>query len=176
MRRLGFLLIALALVTGCDDDETPTGPSTTGPIVFTAQLSAANEVPAIAGAEANGRGSVTITFNVPRDSTGAVTGSGPVTFAVQLSGFPPGTPAVAAHIHPGAAGTNGGVLVGTSLSAAAPILMGDGTVNITLGGSPTDISQANAQQIVANPSGFYFNVHTPSNPNGAVRGQLVRTQ
>jgi hypothetical protein len=26
--------------------------------------------------------------------------------------------------------------------------------------------------IVANPAGFYFNVHTTLNPGGAVRGQL----
>lgn len=177
MRRVGFLMLALALAVACDDDKTtPAGPSNTGPIVFTAQLSAANEVPAITGTEANGRGNVTITFNVARDASGAVTGPGPVTFAVQLNGFPANTPAVAAHIHPGAAGVNGGVLVGTNLTAAAPILMGDGTANITLSGQPADISQTNAAAIVANPAGYYFNVHTQLNPTGAVRGQLTRTQ
>ena len=175
MRRLGFLLVVLALAAGCDDSDPPTGPSTTGPIVFTAQLSAANEVPAVTNAESNGRGNVTITFNVPRDSVGAVTGSGTVAFAVQLTGFPLGTPAIAAHIHPGAAGTNGAVLLGTTLSATAPIVMGDGTVNVTLP-AIRDITQAEAQQIVANPGGFYFNVHTPLNPGGAVRGQMVRTR
>ena len=175
MRPLGLLLIALALAAGCDDNEPPTGPSNTGPIVFTAALSAANEVPPITNAESGGRGNVTITFNVPRDSTGAITGGGGVTFAMQLNGFPAGTPAIAAHIHPGAAGTNGSVLVGTTLSAAAPVLMGDGTANITVTATP-DISQANAQTILANPAGFYFNVHTPLNPTGAIRGQLTRTQ
>jgi hypothetical protein len=175
MRRLGFLLIGLALVAGCDDNEPPTGPSATGPIVFTAALSAANEVPPVTNAEGGGRGNVTITFNVPRDSTGAITGGGGVTFAVQLNGFPPGTAAIAAHIHPGAAGTNGTVLVGTTISAAAPVVMGDGTANVTVTATP-EISQANAQQIMANPAGFYFNVHTPLNPGGAVRGQLTRTQ
>ena len=126
MRRLGFLLVVLALAAGCDDSDPPTGPSTTGPIVFTAQLSAANEVPAVTNAETGGRGNVTITFNVPRDSTGAVTGGGGVTFAMQLNGFPAGTAAIAAHIHPGAAGTNGSVLVGTTLSAAAPSSWGTG--------------------------------------------------
>jgi hypothetical protein len=175
MRRLGFLLIVLAMTAGCDDTDPPTGPSTTGPIVFTAQLSAANEVPAVTNAEAGGRGNVTITFNVPRDSTGAVTGGGGVTFAMQLNGFPAGTPAVMAHIHPGAAGTNGTILLGTTLAPAAPVLMGDGTANVTVTGA-RDITQAEAQQIVANPAGFYFNVHTQLNPGGAVRGQLTRTQ
>jgi hypothetical protein len=175
MRRLGFLLIVLALAAGCDDAAPPAGPSNTGPIVFTAQLSAANEVPAITGVEAGGRGNVTITFNVSRDSTGAVTSGGGVTFAMQLNGFPAGTAAIAAHIHPGAAGVNGGVLVATTLSAAAPVLMGDGTANVTVTATP-EISQANAQAIVANPAGYYFNVHTPLNPTGAIRGQLTRTQ
>jgi filamentous hemagglutinin family protein len=31
-----------------------------------------------------------------------------------------------------------------------------------------------AQQIIANPNGFYFNVHSGLNPGGAVRAQLVK--
>ena len=49
MRRVGFLLIVLALVAGCDDDN-PNGP-TSGAIVFTATLLPANEVPPITSAE-----------------------------------------------------------------------------------------------------------------------------
>jgi hypothetical protein len=36
------------------------------------------------------------------------------------------------------------------------------------------ITLAQVTQILANPNGYYFNVHTPLNPAGAVRGQLVR--
>jgi hypothetical protein len=169
------MLIVLSLAAGCDDSDPPTGPSNTGPIVFTSALSAANEVPAITNAESGGRGNVTITFHVPRDASGGITGGGGVTFAVQLNGFPPGTAAIAAHIHPGAAGTNGGVLVGTTVSPAGPIVMGDGTANVTVT-AQQEITQANAQAIMANPAGYYFNVHTPLNPTGAVRGQLTRTQ
>ena len=28
--------------------------------------------------------------------------------------------------------------------------------------------------IIDNPAGYYFNAHSEANPNGAVRGQLVR--
>src|SRR5688572_3678123 len=67
MRRVGSLLSALALTPWCGDDDSPTSPST-GPIQFTAQLSPANEVPPIQGAESSGQGFVIITFNVPRDN------------------------------------------------------------------------------------------------------------
>jgi hypothetical protein len=175
MRRLGIVMLVLACA-GCDNDtDLPTGPSVAGPIVFNAPLLASNEVPAVSNAESGGRGSATITFNVPRDAAGNVIGAGTVDFAVQLAGFPVGSAGVAAHIHPGAAGVNGPVFVGVfGLAATAPIVMGDGTVSIIFTGSP--ITQAQAAQIVANPAGYYFNVHTPLNPGGAARGQLVRVR
>ena len=170
MRRVGFLMIVLALAAGCDDDN-PAGPSTSGPIVFTAQLSPANEVPPITSAEASGRGFVIITFNVPRDSSGNVNGSGTVTFEIQTSAFPSGTTAHLAHIHPGTPGVNGGALVTTNLSAADPMNLGPANVSRTL---TADISQVNATNIVANPGAFYFNVHTLNHPGGVMRGQLSR--
>ena len=171
MKRAIVAAIAIGVMACGDDNGNPAGPSNTGPIVFTVQMSAQNEVPPIANAESGARGTATITFDVPRDSAGNPTGGGNATFAVQLSGFPAGSAAVAAHIHPGAAGVNGGVFVNTGLTAAAPILMSDGTGNLSL---TATVSQTQAQQILDNPSGYYFNVHTPVNPTGAVRGQLVR--
>jgi hypothetical protein len=175
MKRLGILLLALSF-SACDNDtDLPTGPSVAGPIVFNAPLLASNEVPAVSNAESGGRGGATITFNVPRDATGNIVGDGTVDFAVQLAGFPVTSASVAAHIHPGAAGVNGPVFVGVAgLMPTAPILMGDGTVSIIFTGSP--ITAAQATQIVANPAGYYFNVHTPLNPGGAARGQLVRVR
>ena len=171
MKRVAILMAVLALAAGCDDDS-PTQPSNTGPIVFTAQMSAANEVPPVTGTESGGRGTTTITFNVPRDAAGAITGGGTVTFAMQISGFPAGTTIVAAHIHPGAAGANGGVLVSTGLTAAAPFLLGDGTGNMSL---TVPLTQTDATNITAAPANFYFNVHTPANASpGAARGQMVR--
>ena len=174
MKRAGILMMALALAACDSDNGTPAGPSTAGPIVFTAALSAANEVPAVSNAEAGARGHVTITFNVPRNSAGEPTGGGTATFAVQLTSFPPGTPAIAAHIHNAPAGVNGGIFVNTRLSATAPILATDGTANVSI--TIDDLTQAQAMQVLSNPAGHYFNVHTPLNPGGAVRGQLTRTQ
>lgn len=181
MKRFGTLALALALVAGCDSDS-PTEPSPNpNQLVFTAQLRASNEVPPVTGAEANAQGDVRITMDVTRDGSGAVTG-GTATFVINLSGFPAGTNAVAAHIHAGAPGVAGGVSIGipgSMLSASSPISMAAGSAtNVTFSNVPIDdageISAANA--MLANPNGYYFNVHTPANPGGAVRGQLVRLQ
>jgi len=65
------------------------------------------------------------------------------------------------HIHRGAAGTNGPVLV----------LLSPATIN----GPRTCVTVATdlAREIVANPAGFYVNIHTAARPGGATRGQLA---
>ena len=178
MRRsiLGAMVLAAGMGAAmCGGSDNPTGPSNSGPIVFTAALSAANEVPPITGPEANGRGNATVTINVPRDSSGNPTGPGTANFSAQLSGLPGGTNIILGHIHEGAAGVAGGVRVNTGLSPATPsALDGSGAGNLVFNDRevPADI----AQRIYANPGGFYVNFHSPANPNGVVRGQLVRVQ
>jgi hypothetical protein len=39
-----------------------------------------------------------------------------------------------------------------------------------------DVPAALAQMIIDNPSGFYFNIHSPLNPGGFARGQLQQVQ
>ena len=174
MKRLGVLAIALAL-TACDSDsDTPAGPSATGPLVFTAQLLASNENPPISNAESTGRGAVTITIEVPRDAAGTPAGPGTVTFAMQAGSLTPGTPIILGHIHVGPVGVNGPIVVDTGLAQTAPMVLADGTANLIVTGRP--ISQALAAQIVANPGGYYFNLHSPTNPGGVVRGQLTRVR
>lgn len=171
MKKLALAAAVAMMAAACGSDN-PMEPSNT-PITFTAQLRASNEVPAVSGAEASAQGSVTITFDVPRDSAGNITGGGSATFAVQLSGFPGGAVARNAHIHNGPAGANAGVFVDTGLSPGTAVtLANDGTGSLNL--TTSSLSQDQAQQIVANPAGFYFNVHTNANPSGAVRGQLTR--
>ena len=174
MKRLGVLLLALTLGACDDENRAPAGPSTSGPLVFTTQLTPTNEVPPVTNAEASGRGTTTITVAVPRDGLGNPTGAGTATFVMQLNSFPLGTVAIGAHIHPGVAGVNGIVIVNTGLSPTAPLVMADGSGNLTVSNVP--ITQDLATQIMANPAAFYFNVHTPLNPGGVIRGQLVRVQ
>lgn len=71
-------------------------------------------------------------------------------------------PAVASHIHAGAAGVSGGVVV--------PLDIAGFTGSTT--GCAAAPAAADLQAILANPAGFYVNVHTADFPAGAVRGQL----
>ena len=129
--------------------------------------------PAIAIPENTGHGAAQITFNVTRDGTGAISG-GTAEFHFQLSGFPSSTTIIAAHIHPGAAGVNGGVIVNTGVVAGSPVTQSDGVMSFT--SAPVTVPAALLQSIVNNPAGFYFNVHSPTNPGGVARGQLNRAQ
>jgi CHRD domain len=172
MKRSGLLILALCLfAVACgDDDDSPTTP-TNQPIIFGATMSAAQEVPPISNAEAGATGNATVTFNVTRDASNRIQ-SGTVDMEFTLAGFPAGSTAILAHIHTGAAGVNGGVLVNSGLSAASPVAMPNGTGTFTARGITADA--ATLQSIVDNPAGFYYNVHTTVNPGGAVRAQLVR--
>jgi hypothetical protein len=171
MNRWGLItIVACALIAGCDNDAT--GPSNPQ-LVFSALLSPANEVPPIANAESGGRGAVQIQFDVTRGTGDAIT-SATATFYFQLTGFPPGTTVVGAHIHPGPGGINGPVIVSTGLTAAITLPLPDGSAERSFTGIAVD--PALVQSIVNNPGGFYFNVHSPLNAGGFARGQLTRVQ
>ena len=168
-----WVLIALAacvLVAGCDD--SPTAP-TTQPLVFTALLFPANEVPPVANAESAGQGAVQVQFDVTRDAAGAITAA-TASFYYQLHGFPGDTRIQGAHIHSGPAGVNAPIVVDTGVSAVNAVPLSGGVIEVRAG--PITVAPAVANAIVANPAGFYFNVHSPLNPGGFTRGQLTRIQ
>ena len=172
MRMFVIVLAACAFVAGCGDDDNTTGPSNAPPI-FTAQLMPANEVPPVTNSESTARGAVQITLDVTRDSSNAITAA-TAGFYFQAAGVPAGTPIVGAHIHPGVAGVNGGVVVSTGLTAAAPLVMPSGVVEFTVSGIA--VTPAVAQGIINNPSAYYFNIHSALNPGGFARGQLAQTR
>jgi hypothetical protein len=68
-------------------------------------------------------------------------------------------PAVMAHIHAGAAGVSGPVVVPLAIPEAG---------GCTVGHDP-----ALLQAIVDDPAAYYVNLHTASFPDGAIRGQLA---
>jgi trimeric autotransporter adhesin len=68
--------------------------------------------------------------------------------------------ATAAHVHAGQIGVNGGV--------AYPLVNGgDGTFSLMA----TDLTQGTLNALLSGQ--WYLNVHTPTNPGGEVRGQIV---
>jgi hypothetical protein len=105
-------------------------------------LSGDNEVPPVKTA-AKGSGTITIADD------GAVSGS------VTVSGVQ----ATAAHIHEGAAGTNGPVIV--------PFTKDGDTFKAPAGAKLTP-----AQMAAFKAGNLYFNVHSDANKGGEIRGQL----
>ena len=179
MVKRGFLVLMLAVGLAACKDDSPTAPADPNLAVFTAQLSALNEVggntPASTNLETGARGDVRIEFRLTRDSGNNLTGA-TVTFIVNMTGFPAGSTWMLAHIHEGLSGVAGPVRVNTLLSAATAIPLVNGGVT---GQRFENISVADLRvlnEILNNPSGWYFNAHTVLNPSGAIRGQLVRIQ
>jgi hypothetical protein len=176
MKRLSIVMFAIAIAAAGCSKSSPSGPSTPTKPTFTADLRPANENPPISNAESSGSGTATITFDVTRDANNNITG-GTATFVVNLQGFPVNTPINIAHIHQGASGTNGSIVYSTALAAGdVNLATGSGSFTkagvTTTSGDPATIINA----IIANPAGFYFNVHSTLNPGGVARGQLVRVQ
>jgi len=72
-------------------------------------------------------------------------------------------PVTVSHIHEGAAGADGGVVVDLDLDGF------DGSSE-----GCNDAADADAlQAIIDNPAGYYVNVHNEAYPGGAIRGQLA---
>jgi hypothetical protein len=83
-------------------------------------------------------------------------------------------PAVAAHIHTGVRGMNGPIAIGLiapddGFSADCIKTAPDET---PAPGNPNVLTPEELAAIIANPAGFYVNVHNAPFPGGAIRGQL----
>ncbi len=72
---------------------------------------------------------------------------------------------VAGHIHVGAAGVNGPVVV--------PLFSGSNDRKLFVQAARITIDAEDAEAICANLAGHYVNYHTTDFPGGALRGQLV---
>lgn len=121
-----------------------TAPALAATTKIQAPLTAAAEVPG----PGKGSGTATLTFDSDK---------GQVCYMLMASGTD--TPTMA-HIHKGAAGVAGGVVV-----ALAPPATG-----MSEGCAP--LAADALADIVAHPADYYVNVHTAAFPKGAMRGQL----
>lgn len=131
-------------------------------VIFTAQLLASNETPPVSNADANAFGSVTVTVDTVTST---------YRFDWGVSGVAAST-IILSHIHEGAAGVAGPVRVDSGITPSPGIPVVNGNASFSKSGisGPADVTT----RLLANPAGFYFNIHSNLNPGGVVRGQLVR--
>jgi hypothetical protein len=163
----GALALSVVGAVGAAQSKKPPTvgkPSRSATPVFKLRLKPSQEVPAIEGLRADAVGSVT--FDLTRNSSGTIT-SGEVIFYFNYA-FPGAVTISGLHIHQGAKGANGGIVVDSGTNEPADA---DGVGNVTkiVAGAP-----ATLQAILDNPRGYYVNLHTttPTHPAGALRAQL----
>lgn len=113
---------------------------------FSTQMTGAQEVPGPGDPDGSGRAIIKLNR-----------GKSQVCYSLMVTGI---APAVAAHIHVGAAGLAGPVVVGLNAPNSG-----------TSSGCVT-VDPALLSDIARNPENYYVNVHNQEYPAGAVRGQL----
>jgi hypothetical protein len=141
------MMMAPVDTTGTTDT---TGAVMTDALSWTTALSGATEVPGPGDPDGTGSASVTID-----------TASSQVCYTLFVQNLT--LPAAAAHIHRGAAGESGDVVIPFDIPP-------DATGNAV---SCVAADAALLAEIAQNPAGFYVNVHTSDFPDGAVRGQIL---
>src|SRR5262249_9510406 len=141
-------------------------------IPFRAAMAARNETSPVVDATATG--SVTVWLHVIRDASGTVQ-SGSLDFAVNYK-FAGATSLTAMHIHKAPAGVAGAI--GGPLPLARPDdPTGTGVIPVKqVQFTKGDLVADTVNGLLANPSDYYFNVHTSDAPAGAIRGQLQRAE
>lgn len=121
------------------------------PTCFVALLTGSTEIPGPGDADGFGIAAISVDPS-----------AGTVTFDVAVTGIT--LPAMMSHIHKGDAAVAGPVVID---AGGAPDSQGLLTSTVVV----TDTTLI--QDILANPAGYYYNVHTSDYPDGAIRGQLT---
>ena len=141
-------LVALALAGAASADRLDVADH--GGRSFSTELTGAAEVPG-PGAAPPASGTATITLNPGQEE---------VCFELTVAAID--TP-IGAHIHEGAAGTNGPVVVGLEPLPPTGDSSSSGCVSL---------ERQEIIEILRDLSNYYVNVHTDEFPDGAIRGQL----
>jgi hypothetical protein len=146
-------LVALALTGAASADRLDVADHGGRP--FSTELTGAEEVDPVTAAvgvgDPDGSGTATITLNPGQEE---------VCFELTVADID--TP-IGAHIHEGAAGTNGPVVVGLVPLPPTGDSSSSGCVSL---------ERQEIIEILQDPSNYYVNVHTALFPDGAIRGQL----
>jgi hypothetical protein len=126
-------------------------PAMGGGRPLSAELSADQEVPPVAS-EATGTAQFTLNQ-----------GQGEVCVDIESSGYVNGDDdVIAGHIHIGAAGVPGGIVVNLEVASADHSICVDG------------VDKDLIKDIKQNPGNYYINLHTTFAPGGEIRGQLSK--
>jgi uncharacterized protein (TIGR03437 family) len=144
-------------------------------IPFLVVMQPGNEVPAITDTSS---ANAIIWVHVVKDASGTVT-SGSVDFDVSTK-FSSAETVTGLHIHNGAAGVNAGIVVPTDVNGTDKSIAIDSTgkariqKQVQFPTTPAVVAVSTITDLIANPQGYYANIHTTDNAGGAMRGQLMR--
>ncbi len=146
-------LVTLALAGAASADRLDVAAHGGRP--FSTELTGAEEVDPVTGAvgvgDPDGSGTATITLNPGQEE---------VCFELTVADI---DAPIGAHIHEGAAGTTGPVVVGLEPLPPTGDSSSSGCVSL---------ERQEIIEILRDPSNYYVNVHTALFPDGAIRGQL----
>jgi uncharacterized protein (TIGR03437 family) len=138
-------------------------------------MSPANEVPAITNVTASGVGAI----EAVRAYDNGRLAAGVVTFDVSYA-IPGDSTITGLHIHSGAAGVNGPVIINTGITGTASVTAPANGIGSLI--YPVEVNTAVATQVSTleglfdSPGDYYVNLHTSVNPGGLIRSQLFDTE
>ena len=139
---------------------------------FLTEMLPANETPPI---NDSSTANVIVFVHMIRDASGNLT-SGSVDFHVAAK-FSGAVTVTGLHIHKGAAGVAGPIVIPTDINgsnnAVTVDASGKATIIKQVQFPQTGVDVATVVDLLANPQNYYVNIHTTDNPNGAMRGQLL---
>ena len=135
--------------------------------VFRLGLSTNEVVPRVSGLRASADGN--LTFDVSRDSSGAITGGNAVFYLNYR--FPAAVTLTGLTLNQGNRGTNGSVVLDSSIGT---VVDADGSGNLTK--VVSGVSASVLQAVLGNPHGYYVTLNTSANTSGALRDQLENPQ
>ena len=139
---------AVMILGGVVSAAAAVGLAQAAPQSFSVPLSGDQQVPKVASP-----GSATANFTWDPATRG-------LTWSITFSGL--SSPATMAHIHSGAAGKNGPVVLWLSARGAPPDSPFGGSATLT----PAQVAQLKA-------SAWYVNLHSKDHPAGELRGQVI---
>jgi len=158
------LILTLAL---CASFATAAAAQEVTTSTLTTELTPSAENPPV---DTDASGKAVVAIHQVRDEDGVLT-SAIVDFRIMWAFGQPET-VRAMHIHRGAAGSNGPVVIGALFGDPLNAPAGSGSFLRTSGPITDPMRLETVQAVLDYPAGYYVNLHSVSSPPGIVRGNL----